>query len=342
MTAEVWTPRRQGLKTVNRDIIVIGTSAGGLKALKNLMGQLPAKFPAAVFIAFHMLANRPSYMAEILKAETELDVANAVDDEPIRTGRIYLATPDHHLMVEEDRVCVTRGPKENRFRPSVDVLFRSAAAAFGARVIGVVLTGLLDDGASGLYAVKSRGGAAIVQDPIEAEYPEMPLNALRAVKVDHSVSLAEMGNLLTRLVAEPLDPQNAAPVPENMRIEVEIAGEANAIEIGSLNLGEKTTLTCPDCHGALVEIRENALTRFRCHTGHAFTLGVLLKEVGKDIEDSLWQALSKIEENEMLLSRLARNLKGNELHEDAEKIGREIENAKRKAKLVREAVFSKQ
>lgn len=328
----------------NRDIVVVGASSGGMQALKTLVAQLPANFPAAVFIARHVAPDHSSFLAETLQRATTLPVSHATDGEPIETGRIYVSSADRHLLVEKERVLrVTHGPKENRFRPSVDVLFRSAAAAFGRRVVGVVLTGYLDDGASGLYAIKERGGIAVVQDPVEAEYPDMPLNAMRAVKVDYAVSLTEMGNLLTKLVSEPIEEKEESSVSKNMKIEVEIAKEKNAIQIGSLELGEKTSFTCPDCHGSLVEIKEGDLTRFRCHTGHAYTLNTLLNEVGENIENALWLALNKIEESEMLLNRAL------QLFDDAEQskpfkeiILRQAKNAAKKAKLVRQALLNKQ
>jgi two-component system, chemotaxis family, protein-glutamate methylesterase/glutaminase len=324
----------------NRDIVVVGASSGGMQALKTLLRQLPVDFPAAVFIVWHVAPDHRSFLPEILQRVSELPVAHAADGERIETGRVYVSKPDHHLLLEESRVRVTRGPKENRFRPSVDVLFRSAAAAFGQRVIGVVLTGFLDDGASGLYAIKERGGTAIVQDPIEAEYPDMPLNALRAVKSDYTATLADMGDLLMRLTAAPLDETRLNPVSMNMQIEVKIAGEDTAIELGSLELGEKTSLTCPECRGALTEIREGFLTRFRCHTGHAFSLSSLLEEVNREIEGSLWRAVSRIEESEILMYRVRQQLENAGRNDEAELILRQSKNAARKARLVRQALVN--
>ncbi|HEY8560142.1 MAG TPA: hypothetical protein VIL74_07185 [Pyrinomonadaceae bacterium] len=167
----------------------------------------------------------------------------------------------------------------------------------------------------------------------------MPLSAMRAVKVDHSVPLAEMGNLLTRLVSEPVSTDGETPVPESLKIEIMVANEDNGFELGITELGEKTSLTCPDCHGALVEIHEGDATRFRCHTGHGFTLGVLLEEATKDIENSLRRTLSKIEENEMLPHRVGGKLTEINQPEAAGEISLGIESAKQRAKLVREAVF---
>lgn len=323
----------------NRDIIVVGASAGGFQALKDLIKQLPDNFPAAIFIVWHIMPDRPSVLPDILQRFSALKISHAADGERFQHGRVYVAPPDHHILLENEAIRVTRGPKENRFRPSVDVLFRSAAVEHGARVTGVVLTGMLDDGASGLYAIKQQGGIAVVQDPVEAEFPDMPLNAMRAVKVDYSISLAEMGNLLIRLVTEPINPIQKNSVPESLKMEIDIAKAVDAFEIGSLNLGEKTSLTCPECHGALKEIQEDKLIRYRCHTGHAYSLNALLEEVRENIESSLWKALSKIEESEILLNRVIKSLPKSENSEVIRVLEEQTQKAREKAKLVRQAII---
>ena len=200
------------------DIIVVGASAGGVEALQTLVRGLPADVPAAMFVVLHMSADAPSMLPQILNRAGPLPVAAAVDNEPIAPGRVYVAVPDHHLLIERGRVCLVRGPKENRSRPAVDPLFRSAARAYGSRVIGVVLTGALDDGTSGLQAVKGRGGLAVVQDPAEALYTGMPRSAMEHVAVDYCMPLAEIPALLARLAVEPAPDESAYPVPPNLHL----------------------------------------------------------------------------------------------------------------------------
>ena len=191
-------------RSVHRDITVIGASAGGIGALRTLFRALPADYAAAAFVVLHLAPESPSILPDILGRESLLPIAVATPDAPIRPGTVLVAPPDRHLMLDGDtvRVRLSRGPRENRHRPSIDVLFRSAAAAFAARVTGVVLSGMLDDGAVGLRAIKRRGGAAVVQDPDDAEFPDMPRNALATVAVDHRVPVREMAPMLVALSRE--------------------------------------------------------------------------------------------------------------------------------------------
>jgi two-component system, chemotaxis family, protein-glutamate methylesterase/glutaminase len=196
------------------DIVVVGASAGGVETLIKLVEKLPADLPASVFVVLHIPAQNPSLMPEILSRSGQLKAVHPMDDEAIQQRCIYVAPPDLHLLVERGRVHLLRGPKENRHRPAIDPLFRSAAAAYGPRVVGVVLTGSLDDGTAGLLAIKRLGGVAIVQDPVDALYPSMPLHALEHVDVDYKLPVSEIGPLITRLAYEPLDREGAYHVPE--------------------------------------------------------------------------------------------------------------------------------
>ncbi|MBW4470614.1 MAG: chemotaxis protein CheB [Stenomitos rutilans HA7619-LM2] len=321
------------------DIVVIGASAGGLAAFETLVAQLPSDFPAAIFIVWHIAPDYPSLLPKILARFTPLAVAHAIDQEPIQPGRIYVAPPDRHLLVEPGRVRLSRGPKENRFRPAVDVLFRSAAWSYGARVIGVVLSGTLDDGAAGMYAIKERGGIAIVQDPLDALHSSMPKAAMQAVDADYCVSMSEMGALLEALVNKAI-PTQEEPMSEKMEIEVGIAREDNGLELGIMKLGGLSPFTCPECHGILLQLKENNLIRFRCHTGHAYSLNSLLAEVTQSIEESLWDGIRTIEESEMLMTHTAKHLHEVNEHEAADLLLQKAEDAKRRAKLVRQAVMS--
>jgi two-component system, chemotaxis family, protein-glutamate methylesterase/glutaminase len=230
----------------------------------------------------------------------------AVGRMPIEPGTITVAPPDHHLLLERGFVRVTKGPKENRFRPAIDPLFRSAAYVYGPRVIGVVLTGALDDGTAGLWTIKLRGGVAVVQDPAEALHPSMPMNALQNVAVDHSLPLAQIGPLLDRLVREEAPSTPEVPMDEKGKTEAEvrIAEEAPGLEENIFQYGELSPFTCPECHGVLTTLRDGKLMRFRCHTGHAYSSGTLLDEVCEQVEMRLWDAVRALDETVMLLNRL--------------------------------------
>ena len=203
------------MNMLRHDIIVVGSSAGGVEALIKLVSQLPASLPASIFIVLHIPAHGPSLLPDILSRSCPLQVSHPVDGEEVKYGCIYVASPDHHLLVEHGYVRVVRGPRENRHRPAIDPLFRSAARTYGPRVVGVILTGALDDGTAGLLAIKRRGGIAIVQDPRDALYPSMPLSALAHVKVDYNVPLSEIGAWLIRLAAEQTEEEGAYLVPAN-------------------------------------------------------------------------------------------------------------------------------
>lgn len=291
------------------DIIVVGASAGGVEALSTLMSQLPAELLASVFIVLHIPPQTPSLLPLILDRTSPLPVSQAINGEKIEYGRVYVAPPDNHLLVERGFVRVLRGPKENRYRPAVDPLFRSAAVAYGPRVVGVVLTGALDDGTVGMRAVKQRGGVGVVQDPREALYSGMPRSAMENANIDYILPLAEIAPLLVRLANEPADEEGRYPVPEDLKLEVKIAEQDIGAEdlIKSVNqLGKISAFTCPDCHGALWELRDGELVRFRCHVGHAFSADSLEAEQSEALEGALWSALRALEEK-MALSRKMAN-----------------------------------
>lgn len=289
-------------------VIVMGASAGGVQALKGVVAALPGDLAAAVCVVLHIPPGSPSLLSRILGKASRMPVVEATDGMPLQGGQVVVARADRHLMVGDGHVRVTRGPKESRVRPSIDVLFRSAAAAYGPRVIGVVLTGGLDDGSAGLWAVKDRGGIAVVQDPATAEFPSMPQSARDQVDVDATVPLESIAaELVRRVDAMPPGPGTPVEIPERMRIENLIALEANGLKAGSLDLGKKSSFTCPECHGALVEIEEGRIVRFRCHTGHAYSIRSLLADVNEAIDSSLWDALRAAEERILLLRRMAQS-----------------------------------
>jgi two-component system chemotaxis response regulator CheB len=287
-----------------RDITVIGASAGGVSALRTLLGGLPADYRAAVLVVLHVAPESPSLLRDILDRATPLSVIKVRGGEPLRPGRVYVAPPDHHLLVERDIVRLSHGPRENRHRPSIDVLFRSAAVAHGARVTGVVLSGMLDDGAAGLWAIKKRGGIAIVQDPEDAEYPDMPRNAMHAITVDHCLPLAAIADRLVALAREEVgEPIDAAP--RSMATEVRMAAEHQSSMDDLDTLGKRSPLTCPECGGALWQMDEAGAQRFRCHVGHAYSIRTLAAEQSSRVEAALWAALRSLEEKERLAHKMA-------------------------------------
>lgn len=325
-----------------RDIIVIGASAGGFEAIKKLAAGLPADMEASIFIVWHMSPDMKGVLPLVLNKTQTLFAAHAVDREPIKTGKIYIAPPDHHLLVDKGLVRVTRGPKENRFRPAVDPLFRSAAYSYGPRVIGVVLSGALDDGSAGLWTVQKYGGLAVVQDPEDAEISSMPENALKAVNADYKVAVTEMGPLLAKLVQQAAAPPRPIQTDqrERTKMEVSIAMEDETFKENIQEFGALTQYTCPECHGVLSAIKEGDRVRFRCHTGHAFSADTLLLSVTESIEQTLWSAIRSIREGVFLLNHMGDHFA--ELNQTtlAAAYFHKAKEAESRAEVVKKAVFS--
>jgi two-component system chemotaxis response regulator CheB len=293
-----------------KDIVVIGASAGGMEALQKLVSRLPADLPASLFVVWHLSPGLKSILPSILSKSGPLRAVHPKDGDSIEHGRIYVAPNDHHMLVEKGYVRITKGPKENRFRPAIDPLFRSAAYIYGPRVIGVVLTGALDDGTAGLYTIKLRGGTAIVQEPADAMIRSMPLNALEHTEADYRLPVAEIGDLIARLARD-----EAAPMPavasdedEKTRLEVKIAEGADALEANVMRFGELSPFTCPECRGVLTMLKEGNLVRFRCHTGHALSTSTLLHETAEIVEQKLWDGVRALDETVMLLNTLGERL----------------------------------
>jgi two-component system chemotaxis response regulator CheB len=291
-------------------IIVLGASAGGVESLKDALCGLPADFPAVICVVLHIPAYQPSSLPEILTNCGQLKAIHPEDGAKIKAGLIYVAPPDHHLLIEGGHLAVKKGPKENRFRPSIDALFRSAAYEYGPRAIGVILSGALDDGTSGLWSVKRLGGVAIVQEPSDARFDSMPKSALEYVEADHKLSAREIGALLPRLIKEDTAPAPAADpqLKAQMEMEIKIAEEDDAFRKGVFDGPELTPFTCPECHGVLVKIVEGKMARFRCHTGHAYTDSALLEGVMEMTGEMLWQVMRSLEEAVMLLNQMGQDL----------------------------------
>ena len=328
----------------HRDIIVIGAATGGVAALTELVKSLPADFPTPIFVVMHVPADSPSLLPQLLSSASGLEARHPRDGEVVEAGTIYVARPDHHLLLESNRVLVTRGPKENRFRPSVDALFRSAAYTYGPRVIGVVLTGYLDDGTSGLWSVQRMGGLAVVQEPSDAEQPSMPTNALEFVAADYVVPLAQLGALLVRLTQERAPAKTRLPAAELdlLKVELTIAKQGGGFELGIIEKGKLTPFTCPDCHGALTQLIEGNLIRYRCHTGHAYTVSALLGEVTESVESMLYQAMRGLEETKMLLHNIGMHFTETQQTEVAALFFRKADETGRQARIVHKSILKQE
>ncbi len=287
------------------DIVVIGASAGGVEALLTVVRALPHDLPAAVFVVLHVPPDGESMLPRILSHAGPLPAAHPQDGDLIEQGRIYVAPPDYHLLVERERMRVVRGPRENRSRPAVDPLFRSAARAYGPRVIGVILSGMLDDGTAGLIAIRERGGIGVVQDPNDALFPGMPTSAIKYADPTDVLPVAEIGSLLNRLTREPVRTTKGKEVSAAMENETEIAALDMDAVSDSDQHGTPSGFGCPECGGALWEREEGSLLRYRCRVGHAFTASSLIAEQSSQLEAALWAALRGLEEKAALVHRLA-------------------------------------
>lgn len=328
----------------NRDIVVIGASAGGIMALTELLKSIPTDFTATIFVVLHLPASSPSALPLILSRAGELNAVHPVDGEVIKRGLVYVSPPDHHILLEGNRVLVKKGPKENNFRPSIDALFRSAAYVYGPRVIGVVLSGLLNDGTSGLWSVKRLGGVTMIQEPADAEFPNMPLNVLDYVKVDYTTRASDMGLLLKKLTTERASkkPKISKEEMAFLKMEVIISKQDNAFTMGIMNEGELTPFTCPECHGVLVRLIEGKFIRFRCHTGHAYTASSLLADLSKSVEETLWQSMRGLEETTMLLNQISDHFKNEGLREAAAIFAAKADMTTKRSRVIHDSVFKQE
>ena len=289
-----------------KNIITIGASAGGIAAVSRLLATFNQELDAAVFIVIHTARNSMTeVILNALQKQTSLKCILPADQQLIENRTIYLAPADHHMILEKGVITITRGAYENHWRPSIDVLFRSAAATYDSCVTGVILTGLLDDGASGMHAIKRSGGVCIVQDPAEAEFPDMPNSVLHTTEVDYKVSIAEMGYILGDLFSR--GPCEGNNVPADVKLEADIAKRMSSTVSDLIQLGDLTPLTCPDCGGVMIQVAQDTTLRYRCYTGHSFTAKVLEEQQLKGIEESLWVAIRVLEERRNLLVSLSRN-----------------------------------
>jgi len=318
-----------------RDIVVVGFSAGGIAPLMQLVADLPSDFPASVLVVHHFPAQSISALPSILNRAGTLAATQPADGERIVPGRIYVARPDRHLLVRDGSVRVTTGPREHGHRPAIDPLFRSAARIYGPRVVGVILSGTLDDGTSGLLEIKTAGGLAVVQDPASAAYPGMPASAIDHVTVDYVVLPGELGALLDRLVRAPA-PYPAAALPTDPP-EPAIAGTA-ALCNGA-PAARPSGMVCPECGGVLWEAETGGLVHFTCHVGHGYSAESLLAGQSDSLERALWGAVRALEEKAELARRLADMASEQGLQRAATRYGGAAREAEHGSNMIRETLL---
>jgi len=319
-------------------IVVIGASAGGVRALKRLASELPAGLEAAILITIHIAPSGPGLLPEILSGVGPLPSVHGYTGQPLQRGHVYVAPPDLHMLIgAQGRIRLSPGPKENGTRPAIDPMFRSAALTFGPEVIGVVLTGHLDDGTGGLFAIKQCGGIAIVQDPTDAEVPSMPANAAQHVAADYSVPLTELAPLLVRLIREPVKREQRV-MSDQLKIETQIMENPEEFSRAVTQIGDPSLLTCPECHGTLLRVRDQHLVRFRCHTGHGFSAQTLLDGLDEETEEAIWNAVRTLQEGAMLREHLAQHAQDAGSEDAARTLLGEAQTKLQRAKTLRSIV----
>jgi two-component system, chemotaxis family, protein-glutamate methylesterase/glutaminase len=329
----------QGQQSRGRDVVVIGASAGGVGALSEVVGRLPEDLRAAVFVVLHIAASGTSVLPAILTRRGPLPAFHAVDGEATEHGRIYVAPPDHHLLLEPDVVRVVQGPRENGYRPAIDPLFRTAARAFDGRVIGVILSGVLDDGTIGLAVVKEHGGRTLVQDPEDALYAGMPESAIEAVSPDRVLPAAELASAIEEFVREepPVVAAGITGRPGEVLLEEVLVG----VDRGSSDdpqRGEASGFTCPACGGGLWQADEGGERVYRCRTGHGFSSEVLLASQSNVVESAMWAAVRALEERAAMTRRMSERLRTRGRRVSAERFERQANAAIDQALTIRHAI----
>jgi two-component system chemotaxis response regulator CheB len=320
------------------NIIAIGASAGGVDALRQIVRPLPADLQAAIFVVMHISPLAPSVLPQILNDAGAMTAAAAVEGERIQPGRIYVAPSDHHMLIEPGVVRLTRGPRENRFRPAIDPLFRTVARAYGSRVLGIVLTGLLGDGAVGLQVIKSERGRTMVQEPGDAMFSSMPLTAMRSTSVDFVLPAAEMPARIVDLVREPWKDMEPARAGELARIDETPEGEK--LKQDERVLGKPSAFSCPDCTGTLWELQDGDVLRFRCRVGHAYSADGVRAGYSDSVEAALWSAVRALEESAALERRLAEQASGRGSDAVAARFNDVAVGREQQAALIREMLLS--
>jgi two-component system chemotaxis response regulator CheB len=301
--------------------VVIGGSAGSIEPLKTIVRHLPADFPASIFITIHVSADSPNMLARLLSRLCLLPVTNPVDQEKIQRGHVYVARPDHHLTIEDGMVRVLRGPRENRHRPAIDPLLRTAAREYGPRVVGVVLSGLRDDGSAGLFAIIQRSGIAIVQDPKDAAWKEMPRHAIEYAEPHYILASNQIASTLIELAgptktSSSMKEKNSgmrkpngknggrksAPASTGVLQRADVNQHTSYASEGE---GTPSVFACPECHGVLWELKSGKINQFRCRVGHSYGSDSLATELSAASEAALWAAVRALEEKAAMQRRVA-------------------------------------
>lgn len=305
-------------------VFLIGASAGGIETVRELLRLLPSDFPAPILLVIHTPADSPGLLARVLNRHSNLLVVNATDGSKLQSARVYVAPPNFHLLIEGDRMRLLNGPVENRHRPAIDPLFRSAARSLGPAAVGIILSGYLDDGCAGLSRINVLGGTTIVQDPDDVLVPDMPRNAMERLNPDYVVPIEELAPLMLRLASREL----LVTTPKK-----DIQMTAGNFDE---NTGSPSDQTCPECHGVLWETEEGGTLRFRCRVGHAFTAETMLEDQGIDVERALWAALRVLEENSELTARLAEKARMGGREQAATRYSERAQESKYNATLLRQ------
>lgn len=330
---------------LRRDIVVIGASAGGVETLSRFVKFLPADLPAAMFVVVHIPSTGPSVLPKILSRAGSLPAYHPEDKAPIQDRQIYIAPPNHHLLIQPNQVRLSLSPRQNGYRPAIDALFRSAARAYGQQVVGIILSGTLDDGTVGLTLVKAYGGVALVQDPDEALFKGMPRSAIEHTAVDSILGIEALASHLIQLVHEPIEERKAMPPDEStpqLDLEAEIVAEDKAILERGERPGQPSTLTCPDCGGVLWELQNSDLLRFRCHVGHSYSLDSLATKQIDAVETALWSGVCALEEKAALARRMAVQAKQQNRSISAVQFEERAQEAEANADMVRQVLLQHQ
>lgn len=326
------------------DLVVVGASAGGLQALEDIIGRLPSTLRTPILVVVHTRSDGDGYLPRILSRTSRRPVAFAGDGDTITPGHIYIAPPDAHLMVDGRGIRLGRGPRENGFRPAVDPLFRSASRVYGPRVMGVILSGALDDGSYGLKVLKDGGGIAVVQDPNEARFPSMPLNALRVVDVDHVLTATAIADFIVEASGRPGQGEERMARKkrsEPTELEPQNPGTETSVEEMVEALGLPSGLTCPDCGGALWEVQDSKLVRYRCHVGHQFTPEALDSAQRDEVEGALWGAVRVLEEHSELRKRMAQTAEVRGMEVVSAGFTESAHESQRQAHTIRELILGR-
>ncbi|MCA1444289.1 chemotaxis protein CheB [Ensifer sp. IC4062] len=321
-----------------RDVIAIGGSMGAVGALKQLLPELPSDFAATVFVVIHVGTHGKDLLADIFDKYAKLPVTTAIEGERVERGHVYVAPADHHLLVLDEIIRLGRGPRENWARPAIDPLFRSVGLNYGPRAVAVVLTGMLNDGATGLADLKRCGGLTVVQNPADAAAPDMPLGALKASDVDYRASLADLPSLLRHLMDEEAGPP--VPIPEEVKLEVDIALGREVDTAAIAKIADTVALSCPSCGGVLSQIKSWPPLRFRCQIGHAFTSDILDAESEASVDEAMQIALRVIEERVTLSEKMADDARRSGREAAAAANARRANEGRKHAKTLRRAILA--